>query len=463
MSAHRLTGPARPAWATCSRFWALSHPEPCRPARPAATDPRRGADPCSSKPPNSAPIRLRGMPSSRARAASRRASTPRSTAGSARRTIRPGAREPAPHGRGTRHRAGGAGQRPSGPLARCGDRRGPWRWSERPKADGMVTRVPGLALAVTTADCGPVLFADPHAGVIGAAHAGWRGALTGVLEATIAAMEGSGAARGRIVAVLGPTISQAAYEVGSDLMTRFIDAGSRERALLRANGRPAMRSSTCRPISARGSRRRDRRGRRSRPLHLCRRRALLQLPPHDPPRRSGLRRLISAIALTPLMPTTSGVSQARCWPPSTAIIWPVMLGERARNRTASAISSGVGPRSAGRLRPAWRNPHRPGGLVERRTRSDGVDADARGERLRHGAGRGEEGRLRQRVGEELGRELQDPLIDDVDDRAGAFVRQEPCEVAGQEGGCAQVDGEMPVPLRLTERSRRRPVETRRRC
>jgi YfiH family protein len=100
---------------------------------------------------------------------------------------------------------------------------GPWTGT-RPKADGMVTRVPGLALGITTADCGPVLFADPHAGVIGAAHAGWRGAFTGVLEATIAAMEGLGARRDKIIAVLGPMISQAAYEVGPEFVARFLEA-----------------------------------------------------------------------------------------------------------------------------------------------------------------------------------------------------------------------------------------------
>jgi YfiH family protein len=95
---------------------------------------------------------------------------------------------------------------------------------ERPRADAMVTRVPGLALGIATADCGPVLFADHHAGVIGAAHAGWRGAFTGILEATVDAMEAQGAARERIVAVLGPTISQGAYEVGPDFSQRFIEA-----------------------------------------------------------------------------------------------------------------------------------------------------------------------------------------------------------------------------------------------
>jgi YfiH family protein len=99
---------------------------------------------------------------------------------------------------------------------------GPWR-GERPKADAMVTATPGLALGITTADCGPVLFADAQARVIGAAHAGWRGAVTGVLESTIAAMERLGARREAIVAVLGPTISQKAYEVGPDFIKRFTE------------------------------------------------------------------------------------------------------------------------------------------------------------------------------------------------------------------------------------------------
>lgn len=94
---------------------------------------------------------------------------------------------------------------------------------ERPRADGMVTRVPGLALGVLTADCQPVLFSDAEAGVVGAAHAGWRGARDGVLEATVSAMERLGAHRDRIVAVIGPTISQAAYEVSPDFAESFID------------------------------------------------------------------------------------------------------------------------------------------------------------------------------------------------------------------------------------------------
>lgn len=99
----------------------------------------------------------------------------------------------------------------------------PWRLEVRPRADAMVTAVPGIALAISTADCGPVLLADAQAGVIGAAHAGWRGALAGVLEATVAAMEALGAERSRIAAALGPTIRQPNYEVGPDLIERFVN------------------------------------------------------------------------------------------------------------------------------------------------------------------------------------------------------------------------------------------------
>jgi polyphenol oxidase len=93
--------------------------------------------------------------------------------------------------------------------------------SIRPEADALVTATPGVLLAVLTADCQPVLFNDPVAGVIGAAHAGWRGAVDGVLEATVAAMEALGADRSRVTAVIGPTISQSAYEVGPEFLDRF--------------------------------------------------------------------------------------------------------------------------------------------------------------------------------------------------------------------------------------------------
>lgn len=97
----------------------------------------------------------------------------------------------------------------------------------RPRADALVTATPGVALAILTADCGPVLFADPEAGVIGAAHAGWQGALDGVLEATLDAMEALGADREDISAVIGPMISQRAYEVGPEFVERFIDEDAR--------------------------------------------------------------------------------------------------------------------------------------------------------------------------------------------------------------------------------------------
>lgn len=91
-----------------------------------------------------------------------------------------------------------------------------------PRADAMASNTPGLALAILTADCQPVLLADHAAGVIGAAHAGWRGALDGVLEATLDSMETLGAARDNITAVIGPSISQAAYEVGPELLEEFL-------------------------------------------------------------------------------------------------------------------------------------------------------------------------------------------------------------------------------------------------
>jgi YfiH family protein len=100
----------------------------------------------------------------------------------------------------------------------------PWTPESRPKADAIVTRVPGLAIGVSTADCGPLLFADQQAGVIGAAHAGWRGAFMGVIETTIAAMETLGADRHRIVAALGPLIRKQNYEVSRSFVDEFLRA-----------------------------------------------------------------------------------------------------------------------------------------------------------------------------------------------------------------------------------------------
>ncbi len=97
-----------------------------------------------------------------------------------------------------------------------------WKTEAAPEADAMVTNQPGIGLAILTADCTPVLFADEVSGVIGAAHAGWKGALGGVLEATLDAMVALGARRTNIVAAVGPCISQAAYEVGPEFVANFI-------------------------------------------------------------------------------------------------------------------------------------------------------------------------------------------------------------------------------------------------
>ena len=113
----------------------------------------------------------------------------------------------------------------------------PWSPDTRPRADAIVTRARGLAIGVTTADCGPVLFADASAGVVGAAHAGWRGAFHGVLEATIKALERCGADRGRMVAALGPMIRQPNYEVGPEFVARFTTADAANEGFFKASAR----------------------------------------------------------------------------------------------------------------------------------------------------------------------------------------------------------------------------------
>jgi YfiH family protein len=113
----------------------------------------------------------------------------------------------------------------------------PWSGDARPRADAIVTSRTGLAIGISTADCGPVLFADPEARIVGAAHAGWRGALAGVTDATIAAMERLGAARARIVAAIGPMIRQPNYEVGPDLRDRFVAADSANRGFFALSDR----------------------------------------------------------------------------------------------------------------------------------------------------------------------------------------------------------------------------------
>lgn len=99
----------------------------------------------------------------------------------------------------------------------------PWQHADAPKADGLVTDRPGIALGIATADCAPVLFADSEAGVIGACHAGWKGAHGGVTDTTIEAMEALGAKRDRITATVGPCIAQPSYEVGAEFRDAFLD------------------------------------------------------------------------------------------------------------------------------------------------------------------------------------------------------------------------------------------------
>ena len=117
----------------------------------------------------------------------------------------------------------------------------------------MVTDRPNLLLGILTADCAPVLFADAEAGVIGAAHAGWRGALAGVTDATIAAMERLGARRERIRAAVGPCIAQPSYEVDEGFRDALPRAGPGQRALLRRRDLRASRTSTSKPMSCTAS------------------------------------------------------------------------------------------------------------------------------------------------------------------------------------------------------------------
>jgi purine-nucleoside/S-methyl-5'-thioadenosine phosphorylase / adenosine deaminase len=114
----------------------------------------------------------------------------------------------------------------------------PWGHADNPRADGMVTAVPGIALGVLAADCAPVLLADPAARIIGAAHGGWRGVLTGVMEATVAAMTGLGARRERVRAAVGPCIGQQSYEVGPEFAAAFAAADRDAGEFFRDAARP---------------------------------------------------------------------------------------------------------------------------------------------------------------------------------------------------------------------------------
>jgi len=113
-----------------------------------------------------------------------------------------------------------------------------WAPNARPRCDGVATATRGLALGVTGADCGMILFADPAARVVGAAHAGWRGALLGVVEATVAAMERLGARRGSVAGALGPCIARESYEVGPEFVAAFVDAGEATERFFAPSRRP---------------------------------------------------------------------------------------------------------------------------------------------------------------------------------------------------------------------------------
>jgi YfiH family protein len=114
----------------------------------------------------------------------------------------------------------------------------PWPAGERPKVDAMVTTRKGVALGILTADCAPVLFADERAGIVAAAHAGWRGAVGGVLEATVATMREQGASLARLIAVIGPCIGFNSYEVGPEFPAPFLAQDPANARFFRAAQRP---------------------------------------------------------------------------------------------------------------------------------------------------------------------------------------------------------------------------------
>lgn len=114
----------------------------------------------------------------------------------------------------------------------------PWETAEPPEADGLVTTTPGLALGILSADCAPVLLADAAAGVIGACHAGWKGARAGIVAATVAAMVARGARPERLIAAVGPCIAQRSYEVGADFAAAFLAESSQHARLFAPAGRP---------------------------------------------------------------------------------------------------------------------------------------------------------------------------------------------------------------------------------
>ena len=231
------------------------------------------------------------MPSSPAAAASPRASTLRSTAASARATRPRRSPKTAPAWRrrsASRRSAWPCPIRSIRPTRVAISEH--WAADARPRCDGIVTATPGLALGVTGADCGMILFADAEARVVGAAHAGWKGALAGVVEATVAAMERLGARPRRIAAALGPCIAQASYEVGPEFVAAFAEAGEDDATASSCQAcKPGHSMFDLHGYIAERAARAGVGGSRTRPRHLRRRGAFLQLPAHDPPQGARLR------------------------------------------------------------------------------------------------------------------------------------------------------------------------------
>ena len=179
-------------------------------------------------------------------------------------------REPPPRGRGGAARRA-AGHRPPDPFADAWSSAGAWPDDDRPHADALVTDRPGLLLGILTADCAPVLLADREAGVVGAAHAGWRGALAGVTDAGDRRDGGARRQRDRIAAAVGPCIARASYEVDRRLRRALPRRRRRPTSASSPTARAASRISTSKPMSSRGLAAAGvAADRGARPRHLCR-------------------------------------------------------------------------------------------------------------------------------------------------------------------------------------------------
>ncbi len=205
----------------------------------------------------------------------------------------------------------------------------PWRQADRPRADALMTRAPGIALGILTADCAPVLFADPTVPMVAAAHAGWRGAVGGVIEATLAAMEQEGATRASIRAAIGPCIGGPSYEVGPEFPAPFLAESADNMQFFMASPRAGALALRSRPLcrgEAAPSRDPCRRAHRRR--HLRRVRTVLLLSPRLPRGRAALRPSTVGDLPCPLSGPHSS-SPRCCWPlPANRCRIPSPTGSR---------------------------------------------------------------------------------------------------------------------------------------